>query len=352
MKAYRMACITKYIILLLLSTFFIPPIIHSEPLPVIRISVENTNAHVQTKSVLRFTNILKEKLEGLYTIEFYPAASLFKDADIFRALAQGKVEIAVPGTWQFDKLVPEVGVFLLPSLYGRPGKISYALMESEVGKNVISSIEKKIDVKVLGRFIDLGHTHIFSTRKVIENPNDFITKRIRVAGGIANELRIEALGASAVTIAWPDLPLALKGGKVDGVLTSYETIVSAKLYENYINHVWEDNEYFAQYVPIVSRPFWNRLPPTTQNIILSAWESIVDEARVEAAIAQYEAKLVMLRNGSTIIIPKENIITQIRNRLVKEEKNIAEKIGIPITTYTLFTDFIKNLDTPNYEYST
>ena len=89
--------------------------------------------------------------------------NLFRDADVFRALAQGKVEIAVPGTWQFDRYVPEVGLFLLPSMYGRDASFTYGLMESPIGNRLVSTIERVLDVNVLGRWIDLGHTHVFST---------------------------------------------------------------------------------------------------------------------------------------------------------------------------------------------
>jgi C4-dicarboxylate-binding protein DctP len=341
----------KHIVLiLLLSTLYVGNL-KSDPLPLIRISVENTAAHVQTKSVQQFKELLEEKLQGIYKVEFYSAASLFKDADIFRALAQGKVEIAVPGTWHFDTFVSEVGLFLLPSLYGRKASITYSLMESDVGTHIISSIENNIGVKVLGRFIDLGHTHIFSTRKAINTPKDFNNMKIRVAGGIGNSLRVEALGAQSITIPWPSLPLALRKRTIDGLLTSYETIVSAELYQFDIKYVYEDNEYFAQYVPIASRSFWEKLPLDIQHIILDSWDEIVDEARSNAQIAQENAKAIMMASDTTIITPSESTIKQTRETLLTKEASIAHQIGIPSHTYDLFSAFFANIDTPNYEYA-
>ena len=321
----------------------------SNPLPVIRISVENTLAHVQTKSVQRFVELITSQLHGQYDVEFYPSASLFKDADIFRALAQGKVEIAVPGTWHFDKAVPEVGLFLLPSLYGQKASISYGLMESNVGKSIIQSIEKNIDVKVLGRLIDLGHTHIFLTDSAITSLHDFKDKKIRVAGGVGNSLRVSSLGATPLTIAWPALSLALKKKTIDALLTSYESMVSAKLHQQGITYVYEDNEYFAQYIPITSRIFWEKLSPNTQNIILTSWETIVDEARIDAKKAQEDAKAVIIASKTTIITPSDEIIKITRDKLLEKEKAIALEIGISPQTYTLFSAFFENIDTPNYE---
>lgn len=315
-------------------------------LPVIRISVENTTAHVQTKSVQRFATLLEQRLEGRYDVQFFPSASLFRDTDVFRALAQGKLEIAVPGTWQFDRYVPGVGLFLLPSMYGRDAAFTYGLMESAIGKRIVSGIEQVLDVRVLGRWIDLGHTHVFSRSGSFKRPSDFEGTSIRVAGGQANMLRIEALGAKAVTIAWPDFPAALERGSVDGVLTSYETLASAELWENGIASVYEDRQYFAQYVPIVSGLFWDRISEEDRSIILDTWEEIVDRARQDAALAQASARAVMIRNGVTVTMVGSMQLQQTRRLLMQDEKRIADEVGIPSDLYADFASYVKQNDTP------
>lgn len=317
----------------------------AQDLPVIRISVENTASHVQTKSVQRFANHLADQLEGRYTVQFFPAASLFRDADVFRALVQGKLEIAVPGTWQFDRYVPEVSLFLLPSLYGRDASVTYGIMESGVGQRVVDSIEKTMDVKVLGRWIDLGYTHLFSTNRPIKRPGDVVGKRIRVAGGKGNELRIAAMGGDPLTIAWPELPNSLLNGTVDAVLTSYETVASAKLWELGIRSVYEDRQYFAQYVPISSGLFWDRLAPDVQEIVMNSWEAIVDQARQEASIAQAVSRSLMVSHGVAITLAGSEQIRQTRSKLISEEAGIVRQLGIPSDLYALFTDYIKGIDT-------
>jgi TRAP-type C4-dicarboxylate transport system substrate-binding protein len=302
----------------------------AQTLPVIRISVENTLAHVQTQAVERFVNRLTEKLASHYEIRFYHSASLYKDADVFRALTQGKVEIAIPGTWQFDRYVPEVGLFLMPSLYGRDGKTTYALLASEVGEHVTEAIEQTMGVTVFGDFIDLGNTQIFSTTGSIQKPSDFTGKLIRVAGGMGNSLRIQALGAKPITIAWPLLSSALQHSQIDGVLTSYETIASARLWESGLTQVYEDNQYFAQYVPIASNNFWNRLPQGVQQTIIECWQTGVEEARESAQIAQANAKRRIVAHGLTITEPSKETILATRRMLIEHEKAIASQLGIPI----------------------
>ncbi|MDY0287208.1 MAG: TRAP transporter substrate-binding protein DctP [Sphaerochaeta sp.] len=313
--------------------------LHAQALPVIRISVENTLAHVQTQAVERFAQRLSQELASHYEIRFYHSASLYKDADVFRALTQGKVEIAFPGTWQFDRYVPEVGLFLLPSLYGRKAETTYALLASDVGKQVTQAIEKAMGVTVFGSFIDLGSTQIFSTKASITAPSDFEGKLIRVAGGMGNSLRVQALGAKPITITWPLLASALQHSQIDGVLTSYETIASARLWERGLSHVYEDDQYFAQYVPIASESFWKRLPPWVQQTIIDAWQIGVGEAREEARAAQEMAKKSVIAYGLKVTEPDEAVIRATRKMLMEQQEAMAMHMGINTELYTHFYNF-------------
>lgn len=316
----------------------------AQSLPVIRISVENTDSHVQTKSVRRFADNLAERLAGRYEVRFYPAASLYRDADVFRALTQGKLELAVPGTWQFDRYVPEVGLFLLPSLYGRDPSVTYGLMESAVGRQIVTLIERTMDVKVLGRWIDLGHTHLFTTERPVKRPADLEGMRVRVAGGRGNELRIAAMGAFPVSIAWPELPVALQRGTVDAVLTSYETVASARLWEHGIKAVYEDRQYFAQYVPICSGLFWDRLPQEDRSIILETWDGIVDQARRDALVAQAVARAQMVSNNVAITLAGSRQMAETRKALMEHEMQIVHSLGIPGELYRLYQSFMAGVD--------
>lgn len=340
----RMAFRHTRIMICVLLIISLPVLLFANTLPLIRISVENTASHVQTHSVRRFAERLSQELAGRYEVQFFPAASLYKDADVFRALTQGKLEVAVPGTWHFDRFVPEVALFLLPSLYGRDASVTYGLMESPVGERIISSIERNLDVKVLGRWIDLGHTHLFSTVASIKRPQDIVDKRVRVAGGRGNELRIAAMGGSPVAISWPELPAALQRGAVDAVLTSYETVASARLWEYGLRAVYEDRQYFAQYVPICSGLFWDSLPEDVRRIVLDAWDSIVDQARRDARVAQAVARSQMVSNGISVTMTGIQQIEQTRASLVAHEQSIVRTLGIADDLYRLFASYMRSLE--------
>ena len=215
----------KHFILIIISWTLAlgTPLASWATLPKMRISVENSESHVQTRAVKRFAQDITEKLAGQIDVRFFSNARLFRDRDIIQALAQGKVEMAVPGTWHVTQFESNVGIFLLPEFYGRTAQANYAVLDSDIGARINAGIEKNLQVKVVGRWIDLGHAHLFGVHRKINRHEDIKGLKVRVAGGLANKLRIQALGGVPTIIPWPDLPEYMQLGRVDAVLTSYET---------------------------------------------------------------------------------------------------------------------------------
>lgn len=302
--------------------------IQAQTLPAMRISVENAPTHVQTLAVQAFAEDIRQQLAGRIAVEFFAGARLFRDSEVISALMQGKVEMAVPGTWHVERFEPNVGVFLLPFFYGRPAQANYTVLDGHIGKAINMRVEQNLHVKVLGRWIDLGHAHLFSIHQPIARHDDIRQKRVRVAGGRANELRIQAFGGIPTSIPWPDLPAYLEQGKIDAILTSYETVCSAKLWEQGIRYAFEDREYFPQYIPMIRSSFWEKLPAEIQQMLLDTWEKHVDPARQAAATAQADAKATLLAQGVEIIVPDEQVITHWRQRLLPFQNDFIYTLKI------------------------
>ncbi|MCR4379250.1 MAG: TRAP transporter substrate-binding protein DctP [Rhodospirillales bacterium] len=320
--------IIKFWVIILMAAFIAPDALPAENLPLLRISTENSAEHVQTRVVQLFADRLAEKLKDSLRVELHHSARLFRDSNVVDAIGEGKVEMAVPGTWQLDRYEPNIGIFLLPMFYGREADVNYELHDGEIGQAINLKIAETLKVKVLGRWIDLGFAHLYGVKHKINRHEDISGMQIRSPGGEANGLRLEALGAIPRIIPWPDLPQALDHGTVDGVLTTHATVVSARLWERGIRYAFEDKEYFPQYVPLMSEKFWTRLSPETQQIISETWESVVDEGRLMAAEAQKEASQTLKDNGVQIVVPSSDELARWREQMISKQPGLIEKMGI------------------------
>lgn len=298
-----------------------------------RISVENDSNHIQARAVRRFAEELAEKTKGVLRVEFRDNASMFRDKDVFSALSEGKVEMAVPGTWHVARFVPDVGMFLLPYFYGRSAEDTHAVLASDVGEELNKRVEDFLGVAVPGHWLDLGHAHLYTLDRKLESFWDIDGLKMRVAGGRANEMRLEYAGARVVSIAWPDFPLWLDNREVDGVLTTHETVRSAALWNNGLSYCLEDGEYFPMYVPMIASRVWRHLPQDVRSLIVDIWNGSAAWEREMALKAQQDARQDLVANGMTIVTPDKDEIRAWRSRLMEMQDEMISLLGVDAALY-------------------
>jgi C4-dicarboxylate-binding protein DctP len=303
------------------------------PAPLLRISVENQPDHVQTRFVRRFADELREAAGGRLNVRFFDQARLFRGADVIYALRQGRVEMAVPGTWHLGRVVPDLNLFLLPAFYGRPPALTHQLQEGALGRELNDRLETVLNVHVAGGWLDLGHAHLFGVRRNIEKHDDIPGLRIRIPGGPANARRIELLGGVPASIPWPDLPAWLDRGAVDGILTTPATAVSARLWEHGVTSGFLDRQYFPQYVPLIAGPFWARLSPDLRDLVHRTWSGLVADQRAAAAADQRAALDTLRAHGVRLTRPGGDALAERRERMLPRQAEMAAELGIDPSLY-------------------
>ncbi|HEY0834008.1 MAG TPA: TRAP transporter substrate-binding protein DctP [Azospirillum sp.] len=312
----------------------------ADRVPSIRISSENGPSHVQTRILERFVATVRERAAGRLSVDYQHSGRLYRDVDVIVALEHGKVEMALPGSWQLDRFEPNVGALLLPSFYGRDAETMGRLLDGPLGRMLNERLEAALDVHVLGRWIHLGFAHLYTIDRPIGRHEDIAGLRIRSPGGEVNNRRLAALGARPLTVAWTDLPVAFRAQRIDGLLSTHATVVSARLWEHGLRHAFEDRQYFPQYVPLVAAGLWRRLPADLRALLEQAWEDQVDAARREAAAAQEEARAELLANGVRIVTPPAPALAAWRARLVAAQEDWAYEMGMdPYLIRMLQTSF-------------
>ena len=88
--------------------------------------------------------------------------------------------------------------------------------------------------------------------------------KLRSPGGVLNSFRIRYFGGIPNVTAWPDVPLAMSQGTFDGLISSNESVNSAKLFDSGMRHSLQDQQGMGLYVPMVNQDFWEKLGPKLQ----------------------------------------------------------------------------------------
>ena len=294
-----------------------------------KISVDTTMNHPRNQGVLKFMELVKNMSNGQLEPELFHSAQLYKDTHVCKALSLGTVEMAIPGIWQLESYDPNASITSLPMFYGQPPEATERLVDGAWGKAVGESLGKKIRVKVLGGWYELGYIHIHFMKNDVRKLEDFTGLKVRYFGSAVNAERIKALGGSPMMVSWADVPMALVQGTVDGLITTMKSADSAKLDEAGMKYSVKDYEFLGHYVPMVSLKFWEKLPQDLQKVLEDAWAAQYKEQRKMARAMQDEAEDIMKkRSGLNIFEPDPATRAQWRKHIMPAQDPFIKKIGM------------------------
>lgn len=293
-----------------------------------RITLDTNPTHVRNKGVEVFAEELKKRVGNKIVVEIYPSGQLFRDRDVPKALRQGAVEMAVPGTWQLDGVEPDAGLQTLPMFYGVDGAVVHQVMDGKLGDFMNKRLEERMKVKVIGKWLDLGGQQFFGIDKPINSYDDLKGMKIRHPGGTANAGRLAALGAIPMLVPFPDVPMAMSQGVISGVATTYESAWTSKLHESGLKYAFEDNQFFGQYIPMVSQQFWSKQPKDIQDAIVAAWDVAAKGQRELAAKSQIESRDNLVKAGMKIVKASPADIVAKRKMLMGVQDEMARQMKI------------------------
>jgi TRAP-type C4-dicarboxylate transport system substrate-binding protein len=291
-----------------------------------KISIDTVPNHPRYRGLEIFVPELEKKSGGRLVGKIYHSAQLYKDAHVTKALRTGTVEMCVPGNWLLEGFDTSASLTMLPMFFGQPGKITEELIDGKVGEAVNKSLERKVGAKSPGRWFELGYDHTWTLNKKITKMEDFKGLKIRHSGGSIPEARLNRFGASAVFIAWPDVPMALVQKTVDGICSTTKSVESAKLYEAGIKYAVDCRNYMGYYVPLVNLRFWKSLPPDLQKIFMEVWNETVPKQRAIARQEQAEARKIMEAKGVEFYDPSDAQLTKWRNYLMPIQDKIVKDL--------------------------
>jgi TRAP-type C4-dicarboxylate transport system substrate-binding protein len=298
-----------------------------EPL-VLRCSLETVPSHTRNAVIRDYLGKVEAAADGRIKTRLFESGQLFPDLQVGKALLQGQIEMAVPGSWSLTGIVPDADFLQLPVLYGRPLGVTHRAVDGRPGQLLAQQVERKLDSHVLGRWLDLGFFNWYSTGKPLKFFSDLKGLKIRNNGGAGQAWRTQFMGAVPNTTPLPNVALGLSQGTFDGLITTHETVASAKYWEAGIRYALEDHQFIGEYIPIISRTFWERLPPDLQQIMTDLWQDNIAVYRTRMASAQIHARGLLEANGIDIVVPSTEGLEATRRRMMADQEQVARLSNI------------------------
>jgi C4-dicarboxylate-binding protein DctP len=293
-----------------------------EPL-LLRCSLETVPSHARNASIRDYLTRVEQASGGKIKTQLFESGQLFPDLQVGKALLQGQIEMAVPGSWSLTGIVPDADFLQLPTLYGRSIDVVHRAVDGRPGKLLAEQIEQKLSAHVLGPWLDLGFFNWYSTSKDLDTFADLKGMKIRNNGGAGQAWRTQFMGAVPNTTPLPAVALALSQGTFDGLITSFETIASGKYWEAGIRHALEDHQFVGEYIPVVSLAFWRKLSPDLQQILTDLWRQNIATYRANMADAQARARELVREHGVTVVVPTAGDLYLMRREMLTAQDEMS-----------------------------
>ncbi|MDE2007126.1 MAG: TRAP transporter substrate-binding protein DctP [Rhodospirillales bacterium] len=289
----------------------------------LRCSLDTEPSHPRNVAFRDYLAKLEKASGGKIQTKLFESGALFPDLHVVKALVQGQVELACPGTWTLTGFVSDADFSQLPAFYGQPIALVHKAVDGKAGQFVNAEIAKKLHLQVLGGWFDLGFNNWYSTKKPLTSLESLKGMKLRSPGGVLNSWRIRFMGGIANVTAWPDVPLAMSQGTFDGLITTNESANSSKLFDSGLRYSLQDHQGMGLYVPVMNQGFWGKLGPKLQETVVGLWKENLPAYRVNTAKAQHGGRLALAKQGVKFVDLPEAVRVATRKKMLPEQAKAA-----------------------------
>lgn len=252
----------------------------------------------QVRAARWFKDVVEAKSSARIKVEIYPNNQLGNQRDVIEGIQLGTIQLSNVSSVMAG-FVKEVNIFELPFLF-RDREHLYKVLDSGVGESLRPAFEHK-GFHLLGYFY-AGARHIMTVAKPIESISDLRGLKIRTMENPLHLDAFKAFGANPLPMAYGELYSSLEQHVIDGAEAANTNYYAKKFFEPapYWSQVgWI---HLVEYV-IMSRYFYEKLPPDLQAVIDSAAKEMIERERQWYYEAEQEALARLIEAGVKLSSP-------------------------------------------------
>jgi C4-dicarboxylate-binding protein DctP len=300
---------------------------------VLRVSHPYPEISAQQKTLEWYNDELVKRSDGRLSLDIFPGAQLMPPDQEIPGILNGQIDIALPLSSLLGSLDSVWYLFELPYLFDfdpeEPNvylEHKRAFLHSEKGGELIKSLTEKHGLKVLHMSQD-NYSEVFTSGKdnMITDLESFKGKKIRTTGGTIQGETFEALGASPMVVAAPEVAPAMQQGLVDGVISSANYAA-----QHYPVKTWTAIPLNAYVLTItMSVEKFNSLPKDLQDILAKTGKDLdLHQDEVSNKMITEDLKKMVKEKGIESYFPTEKEHNEIKKVLLPAHKKWADTVEV------------------------
>jgi len=258
--------------------------------------VETHPAHVAAQA---FADAVASRTGGKVKITIFPNSKLGSTQEMLEQTLLGALDLVIPTEPAIAKYANKFNLVGAPFAF-KDYAATDRFFSGDFLKWVTPDLEKA-GLKYLARW-EYGFRTYTTSKRQINTPEDFKGLKIRTPPDFVNQETVKALGGIAQTIAFTELPMALKQGVVDGQENPIATIYSNKMWEtqkflSMLNYTYNSTHL------LMGKAAFDKLSASQQQILIE--EGTKAGLAMQKSVRDMEASQIaeLKKNGMDVAYP-------------------------------------------------
>jgi C4-dicarboxylate-binding protein DctP len=259
-----------------------------------------------------FKSFVETATNGAIKVELFPSSQMGGSKEATEMVKTGTLDLCIE-TGNMGPFFPEFQVINIPYVFQSDEIAWWVFDNSQFWKDLMATMEEKVGLVYLGMGQNGVRNFTNNTRPVHE-PKDMEGIKFRVMQSPVFVKTVEALGAKAIPIAWPEVYTSLQTGVIDGQENPISIIAFVgKLYEvqKYLTldgHTWSEN------MLIMNANTFRSLPENYQHILKIAGLHGANADRAAEALMSKVLGMQILQDNMEVYAPTSEQIKMFQEK--------------------------------------
>ncbi len=241
------------------------PIKRAQAETVLRLSLATDVTHPNNIATEAFVKAVAERTNGDLQIKVFPNSVLGSPPEQTEQVVRlGTIDMCILAPSNIDKYSRPFASVMIPYIYDDLDH-AHRVIDGPA-YDWLKGESEKAGFALIAFNFEFGFRVMCNSKRPIESPADVKGLKIRVPPENQSRTSMEALGATAQVVPFPEVYLALANKVIDGAEQPLSAIYSQKWYEVQ-NYVSLTNHIYGNQFLIANGKVWQRIKPEWQKII-------------------------------------------------------------------------------------
>ncbi|MGD8367330.1 MAG: TRAP transporter substrate-binding protein [Desulfobacterales bacterium] len=247
---------------------------------------------------------LWKRTNGQIYIDYKPFSMLGGEVEVLNQLQMGAIQGMGVSSVASTNLGPRFGLINLPFLVNSFEKLDKFIASGKLFDHYMNAMDHQ---GIMGIDITGYGNYGWATTRPVKSLDDARKIKFRTAEAAVNQLLYKQWGLNAVVMPWPDVPVALKQGVIEGLDHTPMVCNITKKFEVCKYYTYID---YAQglFIWIFNKAWFNKLPADLQKTFVETVHDVCANIREQVKIQEAVEIMKASKNGIEFYtLPKDEM---------------------------------------------